>query len=65
MNTLDLNAYGVQEMSHQEMVETNGGWRFVWRLIGGLVVEKAIDEIRNPSGGQCGADLGLREFGWL
>jgi len=24
--TLDLNAYGVQEMSHQEMVETNGGW---------------------------------------
>jgi len=23
--TFDLNAYGVQEMSHQEMVETNGG----------------------------------------
>jgi len=26
MKTLDLNAYGVQEMSHQEMVETNGGF---------------------------------------
>jgi len=25
MNTIDLNAYGVQQMSHQEMVETNGG----------------------------------------
>jgi len=25
MQTLDLNAYGVQAMSHQEMVETNGG----------------------------------------
>jgi len=25
MNTFDLNVYRVQEMSHQEMVETNGG----------------------------------------
>jgi len=25
--TFDLNAYGVQEMSHQEMVEVSGGWR--------------------------------------
>jgi len=25
MKTLDLNAYGVSEMSHQEMVETDGG----------------------------------------
>jgi len=26
MQTLDLNAYGVSEMTKQEMVETNGGW---------------------------------------
>ena len=25
MKNLDLNAYGVSEMSHQEMVETDGG----------------------------------------
>ena len=25
MKSLDLNAYGVSEMSHQEMVETDGG----------------------------------------
>jgi len=25
MKTLDLNAYGVSEMSQQELVETNGG----------------------------------------
>ena len=25
MKTLDLNAYGVNEMPHQEMVEANGG----------------------------------------
>ena len=25
MKNLDLNAYGVTEMSHQEMVETDGG----------------------------------------
>ena len=25
MKTLDLNAYGVSEMTHQEMVETDGG----------------------------------------
>jgi len=29
MNTLDLNAYGVTEMNHQEMVETDGGWRIL------------------------------------
>ena len=26
MKTLDLNAYGVSEMNHQEMVETDGGF---------------------------------------
>jgi len=25
MSTLDLSAYGVQEMDHQEMIETDGG----------------------------------------
>ncbi|MCL2414291.1 MAG: class IIb bacteriocin, lactobin A/cerein 7B family [Bacteroidales bacterium] len=33
MNNLDLNAYGVQEMNHQEMVETNGGW-----IVTGLII---------------------------
>jgi len=37
MNTLDLNAYGVQEMNHQEMVETDGGvWPLVRLAIGAL-----------------------------
>ena len=31
MENLDLNAYGVQEMNHQEMVETDGGG--TWGLI--------------------------------
>lgn len=26
MTKLDINAYGVQEMNHQEMVETEGGF---------------------------------------
>ena len=30
MNTLDLNAYGVQEMNKQEMVETDGG---LWKAL--------------------------------
>jgi len=25
MNVIDLNAYGVQEMTYQEVIETNGG----------------------------------------
>ena len=28
MNTLDLNAYGVQEMTKEEMQKTNGGGFF-------------------------------------
>ena len=33
MKNLDLNAYGVKEMSHQEMVETDGGG-----IITGLII---------------------------
>ena len=38
MENLDLNAYGVQEMNHQEMVETDGGGLLTAFLIGGAVV---------------------------
>ena len=37
MENLDLNAYGVQEMNHQEMVETDGGGLLTAFLIGGAV----------------------------
>jgi len=51
MNTLDLNAYGVQEMNKQEMVETDGGWLFLIpiakkvgkAIVGGLATAAAID----------------------
>ena len=32
MTTLDLNAYGVTEMSHAEKVENDGGW--LWAVVG-------------------------------
>ena len=34
MTTLDLNAYGVTEMSHAEKVENNGGY---WQIIAAIV----------------------------
>ena len=33
MKNLDLNAYGVREMNHQEMVETDGGGFLIGLLI--------------------------------
>ena len=45
MKNLDLNAYGVQEMNHQEMVETDGGgWLAnigVGLAVAGMVVAAA------------------------
>jgi len=39
MKNLDLNAYGVQEMNHQEMVETDGGGLLLGVIIvGGLLL---------------------------
>jgi len=40
MKNLDLNAYGVQEMNHQEMVETDGGIGLLTGLliVGGLLL---------------------------
>ena len=35
MTKLDISAYGVQEMNHQEMVETEGGF---WPLVVAAVV---------------------------
>ncbi|MBR7067387.1 MAG: lactobin A/cerein 7B family class IIb bacteriocin [Bacteroidales bacterium] len=32
MTNLDLNAYGVTEMSHAEKVENDGGW--LWAVVG-------------------------------
>ena len=38
MKNLDLNAYGVQEMNQQEMVETDGGIAFITALVAVAVV---------------------------
>jgi len=40
MKTLDLDAYGVQQMSHQEMIEIDGGRNVFYRIgqfFGGIV----------------------------
>jgi len=47
MNNLDLTAYGVSEMTKQEMQETNGGFFsvFVAYMVGlgiGLIVSKGV-----------------------
>ena len=39
MKNLDLNAYGVKEMSQQEMLNENGGW---WQVAVGILVAVAI-----------------------
>jgi len=38
--TFDLNAYGVQQMSHQEMVETDGGFRII--MISSMYAMRAV-----------------------
>ena len=50
--TFDLNAYGVQEMSYQEMVETNGG--FITKLIVAAVL--IMLPLAAHGGGQESAD---------
>ena len=42
MKNLDLNAYGVTEMNHQEMVETNGGSVLVAAVLGLIALVAAI-----------------------
>ncbi|GHU87358.1 hypothetical protein FACS1894155_00230 [Bacteroidia bacterium] len=46
MNTLDLNAYGVMEMTQQEMLNKNGGWimAFVAGAILGGMLYQLIDD---------------------
>ena len=39
MENLDLNAYDVQEMNHQEMVETDGGdWLAIGLSVAGCLI---------------------------
>ena len=49
MNTLDLNAYGVQEMNKQEMVETDGGG--LGLFFAGLVVGLILAELNDRNAG--------------
>jgi len=52
MNTFDLNAYGVQKMSHQEMVETNGGCNCFAHNFGvgvGLTIGRAARRIADAA----------------
>ena len=46
MQTLDLNAYGVQEMNRREMVETDGGV-FGWIALT-VVTYFVTDLLANP-----------------
>ena len=46
MKTLDLNAYGVNEMTHQEMVETDGGFFFLVLLLAKPAMEASAQIIR-------------------
>jgi len=47
MKNLDLNAYGVSEMNHQEMVETDGGGLITGLIILGCIVVAAVATICN------------------
>ena len=54
MKTLDLNAYGVEEMNQQEMGESNGG---IWEWIVGCIIGGMIsDLILHP--GDCANSYG-------
>jgi hypothetical protein len=46
MKKLDLNIYGVQEMSALEIKENNGGWIFAFiagAIVGGMIYEVTRD----------------------
>ena len=45
MKNLDLNAYGVQEMNHQEMVETDGGVLGLLAAVGWLLIGVCVAEM--------------------
>ena len=47
---LDLNAYGVEEMSSTEMREIDGGWK----LLGKILFKIVRDEILNPGSFRAG-----------
>ena len=55
MKTLDLNAYGVMEMSHQDMVEADGGLVFLLLLVAKPLLDAAV-EIKKE-GGTLAADM--------
>ena len=71
MENLDLNAYGVTEMNHQEMVETDGGIvSFLYELITGrnlaqdvrTVVGEAVKATAQvkAEGGKTMEDFGMK-----
>ena len=47
MKSLNLNAYGVEEMSKNEMVETDGGLGFIGVLAAGLILAASTEIIQN------------------
>lgn len=55
MTTLDLNAYGVTEMSHAEKVDNNGGMGFLAGLAIGLAIDLLIEVISDSD--QAKADF--------
>ena len=55
MTTLDLNAYGVTEMSHAEKVDNDGGNPYVIGLLIGIAIDIIKDVITDPD--QAKADF--------
>jgi hypothetical protein len=51
MRTLDLNAYGVSEMSHQEMLNETGG--FWGALLASIAFALAWDIANDPAGSKA------------
>ena len=55
MTTLELNAYGVTEMSHAERVDNDGGNPYVIGLLIGIAIDIIKDVITDPD--QAKADF--------
>ena len=58
MTTLDLNAFGVTEMSHAEKVEENGGIAHIVYAVGKALVAAAVYVFDNWDDISAGASAG-------
>jgi lactobin A/cerein 7B family class IIb bacteriocin len=63
MNKLNLEAYGVSEMTDAEMRKTNGGgwWWIVGVIIGGLIYDIASNPTATAEAWNAGKERALQE----